>query len=109
MVKKEIIKIIELNNNSNISSILSELSDLKENDILYKIENDLLILYKEIEFSLAEEILHKIELIEKQNQKTKEKIEQLYKRIRLEEEFYKENYDEINKLLSKYSNVINKK
>ena len=109
MVKKEIVKIIELNNNSNIFSILSELSDLKENDILYKIENGLLTLYKEIELSLAEDILYKIELIEKQNQKTKEKIEQLYKRIRLEEDFYKENYNEINKLLSEYSNIMNKK
>ena len=109
MVKKKIVKIIESNNNSNIFSILLELSDLKENDILYKIKDNELILYKEIELSLAEEILYKIELIKKQNQKIEEKVEQLYKRIRLEEDFYKEKCNEINKLLNEYSNVINKK
>lgn len=109
MIKKEIIKTIQLNNGSNLFSILSELSDIKEIDIKYKVQNDELILYKEIELIEEEEIKYKIKLIEDQNRKVREKIEQLYKRIRLEEDFYKENHNEVNKLLIEYSNIMNKK
>lgn len=109
MIKKEIIKTIQLNNDSDIFSILSELSDLKEINIKYKVQNDELILYKEIELIEEEEVKYKIKLIEEQNRKVREKIEQLYKRIRFEEDFYKENHNEVNKLLIEYSNIMNKK
>lgn len=109
MIKKEIIKTIQLNNDSDIFSILSELYDLKKNSIKYKLQNDELILYKEIELIEEEEIKYKIKLIEEQNRKVREKIEQLYKRIKLEEDFYKENNNEINKLFIEYSSIMNKK
>lgn len=109
MIKKEIVKTIELNNNSNLFDMLLKLSEINSNDVRYKVKDGLLILYRELELSEEETVLHKIKLLKEQNKKTKEKIEQLYKRIRIEEEFYKENYNEINKLLSDYSNVINKK